>query len=279
METSDASGRKQDSRQVDFGRTAEDYVTHRVGFPDSFFARLQRDGIGTPNQSVLDLGTGTGVVARGFARGGCKVVGLDISQQLIAESKKLDAQAGVHISYLLGPAESIPLPAESIDVITAGQCWHWFDRRAVIRESLRLLRPGGFLVIAAFDWIPFGRNIVEQTEELVERHNPAQSKPHIRLGMSAGLYPPFVRDLSEGGLVDLETWSYDHLVRYSHAGWRGRIRASQGVGAMLSAEKVAAFDEELGNLLRTQFPSDPLLIPHRVWVVHGRKPGAASSAI
>jgi len=276
METSGAGGRKRDSIQVDFGRTAEDYVVHRIGFPDSLFERLQRNGIGTPNQSVLDLGTGTGVLARGFARGGSKVIGLDVSPVLIAESKKLDEQAGLKIDYLLGPAERIPLPTESVDVISAGQCWHWFDRRAVLGESLRLLRPGGVLMIAAFDWIPFRRNVVEQTEELIERHNPAQPKPHIRLGLGAGLYPSFVRDLSEGGLEDIQTWSYDHLVRYTHAGWRGRIRASQGVGATLSARQVAAVDEELGHLLRTQFPHDPLQIPHRVWVVHGRKTAIAT---
>jgi len=273
METSGAGDGKRDSLHVDFGRTAEDYVVHRIGFPDSLFERLQRDGIGSPNQSVLDLGTGTGVLARGFARGGCKVIGLDVSPLLIAESKRLDAQAGLKIDYLLGPAEGIPLPTESVDVISAGQCWHWFDRRAVLGESLRLLRPGGMLLIAAFDWIPFCRNVVELTEELIERHNPAQPKPHIRLGLGAGLYPSFVRDLSEGGFEDIQTWSYDQSVRYTHAGWRGRIRASQGVGATLSARQIAAVDEELEQMLRTQFPSDPLLIPHRVWVVHGRKAG------
>jgi SAM-dependent methyltransferase len=272
MDNIGSSGRKRDGHPVDFGRTAHDYVNHRVGFPDSLFERLRHKGIGTPKHVVLDLGTGTGVMARGFARGGCHVTGLDISPLLIAESKKLDAQAQVKIDYILGPAESIPLPSASVDIVSAGQCWHWFDRRAVLGEVLRLLRPGGVLMIAAFDWIPFGRNIVEQTEELIEKHNPAQPKPHIRLAMGAGLYPPFVRDLSEGGLSDIETWSYDHSVRYSHAGWRGRIRASQGVGATLPAPKVAAFDEELTQLLRTHFPSDPIDIPHRVWVAHGRKP-------
>ena len=271
MDNTGSTGRKRDGQPVDFGRTAHDYVNHRVGFPDSLFDRLRNKGIGTPKQVVLDLGTGTGVIARGFARGGCHVTGLDISPLLIAESKKLDAQAQVKIDYILGPAESIPLPSASVDVVSAGQCWHWFDRRAVLGEVLRLLRPGGVLMIAAFDWIPFGRNIVELTEELIEQHNPAQPKPHIRLAMGAGLYPPFVRDLSEGGLSDIETWSYDHHVSYTHAGWRGRIRASQGVGATLSPQQVVAFDAELARLLQTEFPADPMPVPHRVWVVHGRK--------
>ena len=51
----------------DFGRTASEYGKHRAGFPDSFFDRLQRLQIGVPGQSVVDLGTGTGTLARGFA--------------------------------------------------------------------------------------------------------------------------------------------------------------------------------------------------------------------
>src|SRR3990172_8874953 len=52
----------------DFGKAAEDYARYRKGFPDSFFKRLLQDGIGMPGQSILDLGTGTGSLARGFAR-------------------------------------------------------------------------------------------------------------------------------------------------------------------------------------------------------------------
>jgi hypothetical protein len=90
--------------------------------------------------------------------------------------------------------------------------------------------------------------------------------------MAAGLYPIFLRELAEGGIQDIETWSYDLSVPYSHAGWRGRIRASQGVGASLSATQVAAFDAALASLLAQEFPAEPLHVPHRVWVAHGRQP-------
>lgn len=256
---------------VHFGPTAADYATHRIGFPDSLFARLAARAIGLRGQTVVDLGTGTGVLARGFARAGCRVVGIDISRDLIVQASRLDGQAGVQVDYVLASAERLPLSAASADVVTAGQCWHWFDRRAALREVLRVLRPGGVLVLAAFDWLPFAGNVVERTEALIEQHNPLQPKPHVRLGMAAGVYPPFVRDLSEGGLIDIETWSYDHTVHYTHVGWRGRIRASQGVGASLSAPQVAQFDAELSALLSRDFPDEPMRIPHRVWVAQGRK--------
>ena len=49
---------------VDFGRAADDYERHRLGFPDSFFQCMAGRGIGLPGQVILDLATGTGTVAR-----------------------------------------------------------------------------------------------------------------------------------------------------------------------------------------------------------------------
>ena len=50
---------------IDFGKTAADYAKHRVGFPDRFFDRLFSDRIVAKGDRVLDLGTGTGTIARG----------------------------------------------------------------------------------------------------------------------------------------------------------------------------------------------------------------------
>ena len=56
--------------KVEFGRTARDYGRYRAGFPDLLFEELAARGVGLAGQRVLDLGTGTGSLARGFARRG-----------------------------------------------------------------------------------------------------------------------------------------------------------------------------------------------------------------
>ena len=71
---------------------------------------------------------------------------------------------------------------------------------------------------------------------------------------------------------DIETFSFDTDVYYSHEAWRGRVRARAGVAASLSPEAVAAFDEALGQLLRQRFPSDPLAVHHRVFALVCCKP-------
>jgi len=252
----------------DFGATAKDYRTHRAGFPDSLFDRLAPFGIGQPGQQVADLGTGTGTLARGFARRGCRVIGIDRDPRLLAQARELDAEAGVTVDYRVARAEETGLEAGSVDVVSAGQCWHWFDRPAATREVRRILRPRGFVVIAHFDWIPLPGNMVEATETLIELHNPDWT-----FGGGTGLYPQWLRDLGEGGFRDIETFSYDVDAPYSPEAWRGRIRASAGVGGSMSAAQVKRFDEALADLLASRFSGELLQVPHRVFAVVARAPG------
>jgi SAM-dependent methyltransferase len=252
---------------VDFAATAEDYRRHRAGFPASFFDRLAAHGIGHAGQWVVDLGTGTGTLARGFARRGCRVIGLDSAAPMLAQAREIDRTAGIEIDYREARAEDTGLPEGSADVVAAGQCWHWFDRRAAAREAARVLRTNGRMLIAHFDWIPLPGNLARATEELIEAHNPSW-----RLGNLDGIHPRWLRDLGEAGFRGIETFSYDVDVPYTSEAWRGRIRASAGVGASLPVSEVTRFDRELAALLADRFPSATLLVPHRVFAVIARPP-------
>lgn len=251
-----------------FGNTAGDYGRHRAGFPDSLFERLAALGACCLGQRVVDLGTGTGCMARGFARNGCRVVGIDISGELLEQARQLDAEAAVGVEYRVAPAEDTGLPAGSADVVAAGQCWHWFDRDRAIAEVVRLLDPQGWLVIAHFDWLALRGNVVEATERLIEKHNP-----QWRLGGGVGVHPWWLREVGDAGFCDVVTFSYDTAVSYSPHGWRGRIRASAGVGGSLAPEGVARFDGAHAAMLAKEFPGASLDIPHRVFAIVARAPG------
>lgn len=252
---------------IDFGRTASDYRAFRAGFPQQFFVALMQRGWVRPGQSAIDLGTGTGTVARALAQLGLAVVGVDPSAEMLAEAAVMAREAGVSVELRLGTAESLAEPSESVDVVTAGQCWHWFDRARAAREIARVLVPGGRVVIAHFDWLPLAGNVVEATEELILAHNPVWN-----MAAGNGMYPAWLRDLAEAGFGALETFSFDIAVPYSHEAWRGRIRASAGVKASLETEQIERFDAELAATLRERYSEEPLSVPHRVWAVSGLKP-------
>jgi SAM-dependent methyltransferase len=258
--------------KVDFGLTARDYAEHRAGFPDSLFQRLAEQGIGTPGQVVADLGTGTGTLARGFALRGCKVTGIDVAEPLLQEARRLSQRTGIEIDFRYGRAEATGLPVRFADLVTAGQCWHWFDSLQAAEEVARILKPNGFLIIAHFDWLPLNGNVVEATEQLILQHNPAWS-----YAGTTGIHPQWLRDLGDSNYRDLETFSYDVEVPYTPDDWRGRIRASSGVGASLSAAQVENFDHDLAVILEERFPGEILKVPHRIFTVIARPPQPAHS--
>jgi SAM-dependent methyltransferase len=249
-------------KQIDFGKTASDYGRYRAGYPEELYRRLKAFGVGRARQRVLDLATGTGFLGRGFARDGASVTGLDISVPLMLEAGRLDREAGIKMSYVRAKAEALPFKDGSFDVVSAGQSWHWFDRQRAANEARRVLRSGGRLAIAHFDWIPLPGNVVEATEALIMKHNPKW-----RLAGGVGIHPASARDAALAGFDRIETFSFDVLAPYSHEGWRGRIRASAGVGGTLNPDQVEAFDRELAAILKEHFPADPMGVHHRTFAL------------
>jgi SAM-dependent methyltransferase len=253
---------------IDWGRTAADYAAYRAGFPDAFYDRLAGYDIVSPAtgpRPALDLGTGTGLLARRLAARGWRVTGLDISADMVAEARRLDAAAGVHVDYIVAPSEATGQADRSFDLVTAGTCWHWFDRPKASREARRVLGDGGWLVICAMDWSTAPGNIVEATTALVERHNPSW-----RDSGASGLRSAWADELPPAGFGAVERFHFTALIPYSHAAWRGRIRASAGVGASLSPATVEAFDREHASLLQARFAAEPLQVPHRISAIVAR---------
>jgi SAM-dependent methyltransferase len=242
---------------VDWGLTSPDYALYRPGPPDELYARLQALGVALPGQHVLDLGTGTGVVARALAKRGAIVAATDISAAQIEAARRLAALEGLAIDFRVAPAEEPPLAEHQFDVATASQCFPYFDKARTIATLRRALVPGGRLVTSRFSWLPKVDAIAAASEALVLKFNPNWQAAGFD-GHIAPLpcwVPPDL--ILEGFFI------FDADVPFTREAWRGRIRASRGVGATLSADQVAAFDQEHAALL-TSITPPKFSIKHRV---------------
>jgi ubiquinone/menaquinone biosynthesis C-methylase UbiE len=103
-----------------------------------------------PNASVLDVGTGPGRLLLELAQGrsDVRLVGVDPSEDMIRRGKDHARTAGLEdrIQLETVPAESLPFPAETFDVVLSTlSAHHWADPGAAIHEQTRVLRPGGQL--------------------------------------------------------------------------------------------------------------------------------------
>ncbi len=250
----------------DFGKAAEDYATYRKGFPDSFFRRLLQEGIGTPGQRILDLGTGTGSMARGFAKQDATVTGVDISLEMMQQAGKLGERDGTRVTYVQGRSEAVPLASGRFDVVTAGSCWHWFDGPAAAKECMRLLKPGGLLLIAHFTYLARQGNPAGRSEELILQRNPTWPMAGSD-GLECSDWRAHLEPAGFQGILDRR---YDEEVSWTHEEWRGRIRACNGVLALGKGPPIQALDRDLAALLKAEFPEEPMRIPHRICMISGR---------
>lgn len=232
---------------MDFGPSARDYAQHRQTFPESFFERFPLEG------EVLDLGSGTGALARGYARRGAHTAATDLSLTMLA-------QAGDLPKRVVARAEACPFRAASFDAVTAGQCWHWFDGPAAARECRRVLRPGGRMVIGHFNYLPLAGSAAEASEALILERSP--SWPLAGIHSMRGVWD---EQLLEAGFQGLVSDAYEVDVVYTHEAWRGRMRACNGVLA-LGPERIPEFDEAMARMLTARFP-EPLHVRHEVFAL------------
>ena len=262
--------RDHEGRTIDFGRTVADYERFRPGFPDSFFDRLVERRWIAPGRRCLDLGTGTGSLALGFATRGLDVTGLDIAPELLAVARKSAAERGLTARFTEGRAEATGLDDSSFDLVSAGQCWWWFDSDATVEEAIRVLVSGGRLLICNFSYLPLPGNVADRTEALILEHNPGWPRAGWR-----GVHPEQVRALDVGGFRQIESFSYVVEVPFSPEAWQGRMRTCNGVGSALSSSEVKRFDHDLADLLTNEFPGE-LHVPHRIFATSGILPELAA---
>lgn len=248
-------GARDAGRTIDWGRASDDYAAFRPGPPDDFYEKLAALGIGLRGQRILDLGTGTGVLARRFARQGARAAGIDISARQIEAARRLAAAEGLAIEFRVAPAEATSFPDASFDAVTANQCWLYFDAPRAIAEARRVA-PGGRLMTGHFSWLPRLDAIARASEELVLRFNPQWSAADW-----PGEVPPVPRWAE--GLRLVGFFVYDAAIPFTRETWRGRIRACRGIGASLGPEEVAAFDAAHDALLRRVAP-DSFTVLHRI---------------
>lgn len=239
----------------DWGRTSDDYAAHRQGPPQTFYDMLGTLGLGIAGQRVADLATGTGLLAREFARRGCIVSGVDIAAGQIDAAGVLARREGLDVAFSVAPAEATGLTGGAFDLVTANQCWLYFDKASAEAEVRRLLDPGGRLVISHFSFLPRQSEIVAASEALVLKHNPGWSGANW-----AGAWDVYD---APGGFVRRGAIAFDVDVSYTRDDWRGRMRALRGIAASLDTVAVQAFDEDHRVLLDRIAP-EVFPVPHRV---------------
>jgi SAM-dependent methyltransferase len=143
----------------------ERYERARPGYPaDAIAALCAACGI-EPGRAVLDLAAGTGKLTREFVACGAHVTAVEP----VAGMREQLAATVPGIQIIDGTAERVPVDDASVDVVTVGQAFHWFDGPVALKEIHRVLVPGGAIGLV---WNVMDRSVpwVGRVHELIHRH-------------------------------------------------------------------------------------------------------------
>jgi SAM-dependent methyltransferase len=121
-----------------FGTDPERYHRTRPRYPAAFVRELVDE---LPGREVLDVGVGTGIVARQLQTAGCRVLGVDVDERMAESARRRGFEVEV------APFETWDPAGRTFDAVVAGQTWHWVDPVAGTTKAVEVLRPGGRLAV------------------------------------------------------------------------------------------------------------------------------------
>lgn len=129
-----------------FSDRVADYVATRPSYPAGILDILQSEAGLTPQSVVADIGSGTGLSAGMFLENGNVVYCVEPNADMRCAGESL-LTGYPSFRSVAGSAEATTLVNRSIDLIVAGQAFHWFEAPGARIEFLRILRPGGFVAL------------------------------------------------------------------------------------------------------------------------------------
>jgi SAM-dependent methyltransferase len=124
-----------------FSDRVEDYVKYRPHYPEDILTYLRDLYTFSPGWVVTDIGSGTGISTELFLRFGNKVFAVEPNREMRLKAEELLAGYPDFVS-VDGTAEATGLADSSVDLIVAGQAFHWFDPVRTRTEFVRIARPG-----------------------------------------------------------------------------------------------------------------------------------------
>jgi SAM-dependent methyltransferase len=201
----------QDRRRADsFGDDPQEYDRVRPRYPTALIDTL----VVEHPRAVLDVGCGTGIVARLLIARGCDVLGLEPDPRMAEVARR----HGVMVEG--GKIEEWEAAGRHFDLLTAGQAWHWVDPQRGAAKAVEVLRPGGRIGLFWNQAHP-DISVRPALDAAYARHAPELATSSVLLGRrETSLYEAVAETLRQTGAfgpVTLQT--FEHEIVYSSAQW------------------------------------------------------------
>jgi SAM-dependent methyltransferase len=200
-----------------FSSRVANYVRYRPSYPAAAIALLRAHCGLRPGARVADLGSGTGILTRLLLAAGAEVFGVEPNEGMRGAAEVLlKGVAGFH--SVRGTAEATTLPGDSMDLLVAGQAFHWFKVEAARNEALRVLRAGGYGALLWNEHPSEGSAFLGDFERVARAHAPEYDQV---VGSRAD--ETAMRTFLGG---DMQLATFPNQQVFDHAGLIGRLMSS-----------------------------------------------------
>lgn len=253
-----------------FDAWADEYDRYRPDYPEELFATIQAR-LGLPEQPhVADLGAGTGRASLAMAALGWRVTAIEPGRPMLDQLRARASDDGLVVATVQASAEETGLDPASVDLVTAGQSFHWFDRERAVAEMARIVRPGGgvalFWNVRDEEASPF---VAGYHALLEHRFGSADTGRYLQAGRPQG--QGATRSAFEGlvSFSPLEKIELRHQQAMSAEEFTGMAFTASYLRAQQEQEQVR-FRADLALLLAQygHTPLQPFTVPYRVdlWI-------------
>lgn len=199
-----------------FSSRVDNYVRYRPGYPTGVLDLLKSACGLTPDSVVADIAFGTGIFTRMLVENGNRVFGVEPNAEMRRAGEQF-LESYSRFTSVAGTAEATTLPNHSVDIVTAAQAAHWFDREKARREFVRILKPGGWLVLLWNDRRMDSTEFQRLYEQLLRTYGTDYEDVRQR-GMTLALESFFAQGL--------QMREFEYQQTFDYAGIEGRLLSS-----------------------------------------------------
>jgi SAM-dependent methyltransferase len=201
-----------------FSNRVDDYVRYRPGYPSAILDALREECGLAPESVVVDVGSGTGLLARMFLDNGNLVYGVEPNAAMRDAGEQF-LEKYPHFCSVAGSAEATTLPGATVDFIVAGQAFHWFEPKAARAEFERVLKPRGWVAVIWNERISHTTAFQREYEALLRAYGTDYKKV-------SATYPQNERMSDFFGRGAFRTKSFANGQVFDFEGLRGRLLSS-----------------------------------------------------
>jgi SAM-dependent methyltransferase len=201
-----------------FSSRVDDYIKTRPHYPVEVLDLLALKCELTPESVIADIGSGTGILTKLFLENGNPVIGVEPNKEM-REAGEEYLQEYARFNSVDGVSEATRLPAKAIDIIVAGQAFHWFDQAKARVEFIRILKDGGWVVLLWNDRRVDSTPFLVAYEALLQEFGTDYNEINHKNVQDKTVFKTFF------GTPPSEA-VFDNIQRFDFAGLMGRISSS-----------------------------------------------------